>query len=75
MPRKIGNSWSRYLLLIIESGAQPLVSTDGNLILTVNGEIYNYLSLKKQLKGKYEFKTESDCEVILYLVSSIDKVG
>ncbi|RXG12561.1 asparagine synthase (glutamine-hydrolysing) [Leeuwenhoekiella aestuarii] len=49
------------------SGKQPLLSPDGKLILAANGEIYNHQELRKQLKGKYEFKTQSDCEVILAL--------
>jgi asparagine synthase (glutamine-hydrolysing) len=49
------------------SGAQPLTSEDGNLILTVNGEIYNHVELRKQLKKEYKFRTKSDCEVILAL--------
>lgn len=49
------------------SGAQPLKSEDGNLILTVNGEIYNHIELRKQLKEDYHFLTKSDCEVILAL--------
>ncbi len=49
------------------SGAQPLTSEDGNLILTVNGEIYNHVELRKQLKKEYHFRTKSDCEVILAL--------
>jgi asparagine synthase (glutamine-hydrolysing) len=49
------------------SGAQPLTSEDGNLILTVNGEIYNHMELRKTLKKDYKFRTKSDCEVILAL--------
>ncbi|MEL4308041.1 asparagine synthase B [Joostella sp. CR20] len=49
------------------SGKQPLVSEDGKLILAANGEIYNHRALRKQFEGKYQFKTESDCEVILAL--------
>ena len=49
------------------SGAQPLTSEDGNLILTVNGEIYNHVELRKELKTEYHFRTKSDCEVILAL--------
>jgi len=50
-----------------QSGKQPLYSKDGNLILAVNGEIYNHRSLRKELKSTYEFLTESDCEIILAL--------
>lgn len=49
------------------SGGQPLVSPDGAQVLCVNGEIYNHRELREQLKGKYEFQTGSDCEVILAL--------
>lgn len=55
-------------------GSQPLISTDGNLILAVNGEIYNHRQLKNERNFKYQFTTESDCEVVsaLYMDGSID---
>ena len=49
------------------SGKQPLLSVDGKLVLAANGEIYNHRELRKQFDGKYEFQTQSDCEVILAL--------
>lgn len=49
------------------SGAQPLTGDNGNLILTVNGEIYNHMELRKNLKNEYNFRTKSDCEIILAL--------
>ncbi|MDR1331143.1 MAG: asparagine synthase B [Tannerella sp.] len=49
------------------SGKQPLVSPDGKVILCVNGEIYNHLEIRERLKGRYNFRTGSDCEVILAL--------
>ena len=55
-----------------DSGAQPLFNEDSTLILAVNGEIYNHRVLRKQLKTPYKFKTHSDCEVIIPLVSSED---
>lgn len=36
--------------------------------LAVNGEIYNHRILRKGLKNAYNFKTHSDCEVIIPLV-------
>jgi len=50
-----------------QSGGQPLLSSDGNLVLAVNGEIYNHVELRKKLNSPYEFLTHSDCEVILAL--------
>ena len=49
------------------SGKQPLVSDDGKIILAVNGEIYNQKEIRKYFEGKYNFKTKSDCEVIIPL--------
>jgi asparagine synthase (glutamine-hydrolysing) len=49
------------------SGRQPLLSQDGNLVLAVNGEIYNHQTIRKEFEGKYNFLTQSDCEVILAL--------
>ena len=49
------------------SGKQPLYSKDKQLILAANGEIYNHLNLRKELKNTYDFTTESDCEVLLAL--------
>ena len=50
-----------------ESGGQPLVHPSGDLILAVNGEIYNHRELRQSLDGDYEFQTGSDCEVLLPL--------
>ncbi len=50
-----------------QSGKQPLLSKDGNLVLTVNGEIYNHQLFRNRYKNDYEFLTGSDCEVILAL--------
>jgi asparagine synthase (glutamine-hydrolysing) len=50
-----------------QSGKQPLYSKDCNLILTVNGEIYNHQEIRKRYENTYEFQTHSDCEVILPL--------
>ncbi|MDY3063031.1 MAG: asparagine synthase B [Bacteroidaceae bacterium] len=50
-----------------ESGRQPLYSPDGKQVLAVNGELYNHQVIREQYAGKYEFSTQSDCEVILPL--------
>ena len=49
------------------SGKQPLVSDDGKIILAVNGEIYNHKTIRAELAGTYNFRTQSDCEVIIPL--------
>ena len=49
------------------SGKQPLYGDNGDVVLAVNGEIYNHLFLKEEFKDVYNFKTQSDCEIILAL--------
>ena len=49
------------------SGKQPILSEDSLKVIAVNGEIYNHKNLKNTLTSSYNFRTESDCEVILAL--------
>lgn len=52
-----------------DNSNMPFVSDCGNIILIFNGEIYNFLELKKDLEKNYHinFSTNSDTEVIIYL--------
>ena len=50
-----------------QSGGQPLYSPDRRQILAVNGEIYNHRDIRRRYEGRYDFRTGSDCEVILAL--------
>ena len=51
-----------------EEGAQPMTSADGKLIVTFNGEIYNYRQLRASLEARgYRFRTQTDTEVLLHL--------
>ncbi|WKK57186.1 asparagine synthase B [Sphingobacterium sp. BN32] len=49
-----------------KSGSQPLFSPDGQVVLAVNGEIYNHQDLRNSLPN-YQFSTQSDSEVVLAL--------
>jgi len=60
-------SHERLSIIDPQSGGQPLYSPDGRLVLAVNGEIYNHRELRRELAGEYDFRTGSDCEVILPL--------
>ncbi len=60
-------SHERLAIVDPASGKQPLYSKDGNLVLAVNGEIYNHKDIRERYRDKYEFLTNSDCEVILAL--------
>jgi len=49
-----------------DMGRQPMTNDDKSIWLTFNGEIYNYLELKEELKGKgHTFKSTSDTEVVI----------
>ena len=51
-----------------ERGAQPMASADGKLVVTFNGEIYNYRQLRALLEAKGRiFSTQTDTEVLLQL--------
>ena len=56
----------RLSIVDVEHGAQPLTNQAGDLVLAVNGEIYNHRALRADFPD-YPFKTSSDCEVILPL--------
>ena len=60
-------SHERLAIVDPSSGKQPLYSPDKKIILAANGEIYNHLELREKLSGKYNFTTQSDCEIILAL--------
>jgi len=57
----------RLSIVGVDNGSQPIISSDGDIILSVNGEIYNYKKLEKSLNNKYKHVTSSDCEIILNL--------
>jgi len=69
MPHGIAHE--RLAIMDPESGEQPLVSRDGNIIVAANGEIYNFKELYHDLKEEYKPMTGSDCEVILPLYSEL----
>jgi len=56
----------RLSIIDLNTGAQPMFSGDGRYVIIFNGEIYNYVELRDQLRASgAEFRTASDTEVIL----------
>lgn len=64
----VGLGMRRLSIIDLSTGRQPITSADEKLIIFLNGEIYNYKELKKELiKKGYVFKTQTDTEVILHM--------
>jgi asparagine synthase (glutamine-hydrolysing) len=58
----------RLSIIDVSTGWQPLYDEDESIALIANGEIYNYVELRKQLGDRgHTFKTNGDCEVIVHL--------
>ena len=57
----------RLSIIDLNGGTQPIYNEDNNMIITFNGEIYNYKEIREKLiKKGHKFRTESDTEVILH---------
>lgn len=60
--------FSRLSIIGVENGMQPITNEDGTLLLICNGEVFNYIELRQELKRKgHTFSTHSDVEVILHM--------
>jgi asparagine synthase (glutamine-hydrolysing) len=58
----------RLSIIDIDSGQQPMSDEEGIYWIVFNGEIFNYVELRRELEsGGYRFRTKSDTEVLLYL--------
>ena len=78
-PDGFGNWWSAdrrcalghrrlSILDLSDRAAQPMVSDDGKHVITFNGEIYNFPTLRSELEAKgVSFRTSSDTEALLHL--------
>ena len=65
---QVGLAHRRLKIIDLQSGQQPFGSADKKVWLVFNGEIYNYLDLRKDLRKKgIEFRSSSDTEVLLAL--------
>ena len=64
---EIGLGHQRLSIIDIEGGTQPITNEDDTLFLVFNGEIYDYIELREQLRAHgHIFKTKSDTEVIIH---------
>ena len=57
----------RLAIVGLVSGGQPMATADGALVAILNGEVYNFIELREELRGLgHAFRTDSDTEVLLH---------
>lgn len=63
----VGLGHKRLSIIDLSSaGHQPMFDRSGRFCIIHNGEVYNYIELRRELSSKYDFKSRTDSEVILY---------
>jgi asparagine synthase (glutamine-hydrolysing) len=57
----------RLSIIDLNTGWQPLYSEDRQIVLVANGEIYNHVALRQELRNRgHQFATGSDCETVIH---------
>lgn len=63
----VGAAFRRLSIIDLEGGDQPLTDERGEVAVLTNGEIYNFVELRKELEARgHRFRTGSDCEVLVH---------
>src|SRR5438132_10014999 len=64
----VGFGFRRLSIIDVDGGRQPIASEDGTVRAMVNGEIYNFAELRRELEADgHVFATGSDSEVVVHL--------
>jgi asparagine synthase (glutamine-hydrolysing) len=67
-----GLGMRRLSIIDLQTGNQPIRNEDGTVWVVLNGEIYNYLSLRRELESRgHRFSTAADTEVIVHLYEEL----
>jgi asparagine synthase (glutamine-hydrolysing) len=66
MDGAVGLGHRRLSIIDIDGGSQPMADASGQIVVTYNGEIYNFAELRERLEGLgHQFRTASDTEVLI----------
>ena len=67
LDKDISMGFRRLSIIDLDSGKQPIYNESNTLVLTFNGEIYNYKTLREELEAQgHKFYTETDSEVLVH---------
>ncbi len=70
--RNAALGFRRLSIIDLRSGRQPITNEDGRYCLIVNGEIYNFQQLRRELQAKgHRFRSQTDAEVIVHLYEDL----
>jgi asparagine synthase (glutamine-hydrolysing) len=67
----VGLGFKRLSIIDLTTGNQPIANEDETVWIVFNGEIYNYLELRRDLARHHIFRTHTDTEVILHLYEEL----
>jgi len=63
---------ARLSIIDLSTGRQPITNEDGSLWIVYNGEVFNYVELRRELEARgHRFSTHTDTEVILHLYEEL----
>src|SRR4051794_20787035 len=69
-PAALGHD--RLSIIDLEGGLQPICNEDGTIWIICNGEVFNYVELREELRSRgHRFRTGSDTEVIIHLYEEV----
>ena len=63
----VAMGFRRLSIIDLDNGSQPMYNETGDIVITFNGEIYNYQELREELIQKgHKFKNNADTEVLIH---------
>src|SRR5262249_27854419 len=72
LDESVGLGSARLAIVDVASGQQPIANEDGTLWIVFNGEVFNYVELRRVLESQgHRFATRTDTEVVLHLYEQV----